>query len=156
MEGGQRVEAVEKKRHLSWAEVAQAIDTLAVCLPTQSFLPIGRIIAVARGGLVPAAMLAHRLRIQRVESIQVVGYAPTGTERNPLLEVVGQIPAPTIPFFSTVVVDDIVDTGRTQEAVVKLFPESRYVSIVARDPNTHPARAPIIESAWVVFPWEVE
>ena len=57
------------------------------------------------------------------------------------------------------IVDDLVDTGRTAQVVRKMLPEAHFATIYAK-----PAGRPLIDTfvtevsqdTWILFPWDVE
>ncbi len=57
------------------------------------------------------------------------------------------------------VVDDLVDTGRTAEILRKLIPKAHFAAVYAK-----PAGRPLVDTfitevsqdTWIYFPWDVE
>ena len=57
------------------------------------------------------------------------------------------------------IVDDLVDTGRTAQVVRKMLPEAHFATIYAK-----PAGRPLVDTfvtevsqdTWILFPWDVE
>lgn len=148
--------SAEPIRHpLSWADVEVGVATLADQYACRKTYPKGfeRIVAVARGGMIPAVMLAHRLDVPIVESVQIQGY--NGTQRQKHLVILGPVPARSADSGhqdTTLVVDDITDSGRTLELLKRHFPHAHHCTLVGRK-KEDPA-AILIPDAWVVFPWE--
>jgi xanthine phosphoribosyltransferase len=158
---------------LGWERVEAFARQLADALSAQA--PRGgwrRVIAVARGGWIPAVLLASRLGIPRWESAQVSLYRGRRAGARPRL--VGTAPAPArsrAAEGATLVVDDVVDSGRTLRWVGRRYPGARLCALVARCPvDTAPAPAGAKErslgegltawvgevlptSGWVLFPW---
>lgn len=132
--------------HLSWFDIIKGVERMEEMAPGPA---LRRIIAVARGGLTPAHMLAHRLKIRRVETILIYARNPDGT----------QLDFPVVQGFppaeenGTVIVEDIVDTGRTYETLRRLYPETPMLSLVSRKRDVKGV-IEVPDGAWVVFPWE--
>lgn len=144
---------------VSWPDVDLAVRKIADSITQRrAHDPFTRIIAVARGGMVPAVMLAHRLCVPVIESVQVIGY--DGTQRLDIASVTVTRKTPDRKAEdgredTTLVVDDIIDTRRTRAIVQTMYPQSDFTSLVGRslkDP------CPLIfkPGVWIVFPWEQE
>lgn len=145
-----------KTRKVQWDEIHDAVEKIARRLAFESargdIAAIRRVIGVARGGCVPAVMVAHALGVTAFESVQVQAYADQ--RRLDMLGLPDHLPSASFMGSedSTLVVDDIIDTGRTRSFLRYHYPKAVYVSLVARDPSMG---APIVEPfAWVHFPWE--
>lgn len=138
-------------RHLSWQDVDAACDYIARMHPRTE-----RILAVARGGLVPAAIIAHKLNIKRIASVQCMSY--TDQQRGQLV-LVGDLPS-HMNSATTLVVDDIWDTGKTLALVSEAYPRAcRAVLVAKQQPyRAQPERLTAAQHDttpdWVVFPWE--
>lgn len=82
-------------RHISWARFTEVMDDLSERIIIHSETsPINKILYLARGGMVPAAMLAHSLGVTTVKQMEF------GAQ---------------FDFFDddVLIVDDILDTGHT-------------------------------------------
>lgn len=118
------------------------------------------IIAITRGGLVPAALVARELDIRLVDTICVVSYAATTGggaanvqgEATVLKGVAGD-------GEGYLLIDDLVDTGRTAQVVRKLLPKAYFATLYAK-----PAGRPIVDlcvkefkqNKWIHFPWDID
>jgi hypoxanthine phosphoribosyltransferase len=79
------------------------------------------IVGITRGGLIPAAVLAHRLQIptERVETINWSSrFVP---------ERIYAVHSYDLPIL---IVDDIVDTGYTQQEILEVLPRAKYASLI--------------------------
>ena len=76
------------------------------------FAPWKGMVAVTRGGLVPAAIIARALDIRLIETVCVIGYDPNDYDPRRANEVtVVKPPARVADGDGWLVVDDVVDTG---------------------------------------------
>lgn len=112
-----------------------------------------RLITVARGGLVPAAIIARELDIHLVDTICISSYtmktqgAASILKRPDLAGVDG----------SWLIVDDLVDTGGTAKIVRDMFVGAHFATVYAK-----PAGRPMVDTfvtevsqdTWVLFPWD--
>ena len=150
--------APQKQFPVSWEELHRNAKALAWRL-----LDIGAwkgIIAVTRGGLVPAAIVARELDIRVIETVSVVGYHyddsnPQQAEETRIVKQAANVGDGT----GWLVIDDLVDTGRTVEVLRRLFPKAHYAAVYAK-----PMGRPLIDTfitevsqdTWIYFPWDVE
>ncbi len=118
------------------------------------------IIAITRGGLVPAALVARELEIRLVDTICVSSYAaPAGGEAAHAqgeVTLLKGVPGDGAGFL---LIDDLVDTGRTAAVVRRLLPKAYFATLYAK-----PAGRPIVDTCvkefkqdkWIHFPWDIE
>ena len=127
-----------KHADLSWKEVerltARLATNLAGCIGGEQDQPsFDRVIGVARGGLIPAALLATLLDVKCVETIQVCLYE--GSRRLPEPRVTGVRPASAGPSGDpkrTILVDEILDSGTTLTLLRELYPEACMAVLLGR------------------------
>jgi xanthine phosphoribosyltransferase len=117
------------------------------------------IVAISRGGLVPAAIIARSLNIRVVETVSVVAYDPHSTGNEELL---GQPKVTKLPDFAGdgdgfLIVDDLVDTGTTARVVRAMLPKAElavvYAKPAGRDLADHVLKE-VTQDTWIVLPWE--
>ena len=116
---------MEYKVHLTWEQV----DTLVTILKNKVLdkLPeIGSVMGIARGGLIPAVMLSHKLGVPYTNLV-----AP-----------------------NTLVVDDICDSGKTIKEAPGVYTATlHYKKSAIVKPSVY-ASLLLNESQWIVYPWE--
>ena len=111
------------------------------------------IVAITRGGLIPAAIVAREMECRLIETVSVAAYdeETLGTAR--LLKP----PAAAGDGEGFVIVDDLVDTGTTARLVRELLPRAHFATVYAK-----PAGKPIVDTfvidvpqeTWILFPWD--
>ena len=140
------------KIHYSWRDVETAIDQLVISIEKDEH-GFDTILAIARGGLVPAAMLSHRLEIKEIKCVHASYYK--GTERKIALHLLYPIPH-LKETAQVLIVDDIVDTGITLWTVFNNVNNYRKSAVLVQKTNASiwPDYCPNVEVKWVVFPWE--
>jgi xanthine phosphoribosyltransferase len=118
------------------------------------------IIAITRGGLVPAALVARELEIRLVDTICVSSYAaPAGGEAAHAQGTVTLLKGVPGDGDGFLLIDDLVDTGRTAAVVRRLLPKAYFATLYAK-----PAGRPIVDTCvkefkqdkWIHFPWDIE
>ncbi|RKW70678.1 phosphoribosyltransferase [Galactobacter caseinivorans] len=151
---------LDGKEVLTWDLFGTAGRELAQTIADSGFEP-EIIIAVARGGLLPAGHLSYALGVKLSDAINVEFYTDVATT----------LPDPVLlePLLDTnalkgkrlLVVDDVADSGRTLALVLELLSqqgaECRSAVIYAKsasvvDPDYVWRRT----DEWIVFPWSDE
>jgi xanthine phosphoribosyltransferase len=118
------------------------------------------IIAVTRGGLVPATIVARELDIRIIETVSVIGYSPDDSNPSQAdkVQIVKQ-PANVGDGEGWLVVDDLVDTGRTFVALREMLPKAHFAVIYAKPSGMSVVDTFVTEvsqETWIYFPWDIE
>lgn len=136
---------------ISWTEIERDSRILAEWL--QAGPPIKGLIAIARGGLIPAALLARELDVRMVETIAVATYQGQQASRPRLIKPA----AVSDEGEGWVFVDDLVDRGLTAKFVRNLLPRARFVCLYAK-PEGRPFADYVVtefpQDSWLRFAWE--
>ena len=138
---------------VTWDQLHRDARTLAQAV--MGFGPYRGIVAVTRGGMVPAAIVARELECRLVETISVVTYAEeAGTAGAPR---VLKPPAAAADGAGFLIVDDLVDSGETARAVRASLPAARFGCLYAK-PAGRPFAdiyvAEVPQDTWILFPWD--
>lgn len=145
-----------QKLKLSWDTVKDGIDALAYMVsPCSPKLIVG----ISRGGLIPATLLSHKLNIPMV-TITARAYEGTRRTLEKPIRVMGW--DPRYDLQSTLVIDDILDSGATIEAIryntnVTAQTSFMFASLVNKRPTMNSRNiffAQVPKDVWVQFPWE--
>jgi xanthine phosphoribosyltransferase len=136
----------------SWHEMHRESTDLAERVALHG--PWRGLIAVSRGGLVPAAIVARVLDIRLIETICIASY--DGQEKG-ALEVIKPAPAAAGKGSGWLLVDDVADSGATAAEARQMLPEAHYAALYAK-----PAGKPFVDTflrevdqdVWIDFPWD--
>lgn len=136
---------------VSWEELHRNARALAWRLLELG--PFEAIVAVTRGGLVPAAIVARELDVRLVDTVCVASYEHKDHGEAKILKPVEGDGA------GCLIVDDLVDTGRTARIVRQMLPKAHFATVYAK-----PAGRPLVDTfvtevsqdTWILFPWDVE
>lgn len=138
----------------SWAEVDAAVNMLAIHirgLPTLKGL-----LALERGGLIPGVMLSHRLGLPLLTA-KTTSYDEFN-QQQPLQSYIPPLSHKQIVMDGMqnwLLVDDIIDTGKTLEHVRDLYPIMPMCALITKKPKAQALTyANVPASVWVTFPWE--
>ena len=136
---------------VSWEELHRNAKALAWRLAGSG--PWKGIVAVTRGGLVPAAVVARELELRLIDTLCLASYDDRQQgEMTVLKRVEGD-------GEGWLIIDDLVDTGRTAKAVREMLPRAHFATIYAK-----PAGRPLVDTfitevsqdTWILFPWDIE
>lgn len=136
---------------VSWDELHRNGRALAWRLNEK--MPFKGVLAITRGGLVPAAIVARELNIRVIDSISVASYDHKDQGGIKVLK-----PA-TIEGDGEgwLIVDDLVDTGTTARVVRDLYPAAHFATVYAKPAGRDLVDTYITEvsqDTWIVFPWD--
>jgi xanthine phosphoribosyltransferase len=126
--------------------------------------PFAGVVAITRGGLIPAAIIARELDVRLVETVSIVAYAAdsSGTlaeEEKSAAPVVIKPPAAAGDGTGFLVVDDLVDTGATARVVRALLPRAHFAAVYAKPAGRGTVDSFVTEvsqDTWILFPWDTE
>lgn len=116
-------------------------------------VPARGIVAITRGGLIPAAIVARELDCRLIECVSVATYE----EEEMLGPRVIKAPEAAGDGTGWLVVDDLVDTGTTMRVVRELLPNAHFASIYAKPRGRALVETWITEvsqDTWIMFPWD--
>lgn len=140
---------------VSWEALHAGARALARRLAEKG--PWTGIVAVARGGLVPAAIVARELGIRKVETVCVASYDDRVRGEVSLLSDPAALRRTCGDGSGWLVIEDIADTGNTLQAVREILPRAHFAALYAK-----PAGRPFVacfvtevdQESWVLFPWD--
>lgn len=144
--------AAVKIHSCSWHEMHRDATDLAVRL--RALGSFHGIIAIARGGLVPAAIIARVLDIRLIETLCITSY--DGQVKGPL-SVLKTAPGQVGDGAGWLLVDDVADSGSTVKAARRMLPLAHYTTLYVK-----PAGRPLVDTylrevaqgVWIDFPWD--
>ena len=116
------------------------------------------VVAVTRGGLIPAAIIARELDLRLVESVSIQTYhGDTAQARTD--PVVTKFPTAAGDGTGFLVIDDLVDTGTTAKVVRALLPKAHFAAVYAKPegkPLVDDYVTEVSQDTWILFPWDTE
>ena len=107
-----------------------------------------------RGGLFPAAVLARELEIRWIDTICVASYDEESRDSKASI-----LKIPEGDGEGVLVVDDLVDSGRTGRIIRELMPKAYFVTMYAKPKGQEVVDdfvVPVDQDVWILFPWEAE
>lgn len=150
--------STQKFYPVTWDELHRNGKALAWRLLEKG--PWKGIVAITRGGLVPAAIVARELDVRIVETVSVVGYHADDTHPQATAEAKVLKQAANVgDGEGWLVVDDLVDTGRTLEVLRKMMPKAHFATVYAKPmgkPLVDTFVTEVSQDTWIYFPWDIE
>jgi hypoxanthine phosphoribosyltransferase len=145
---------------ISWAEVERLCQRLGGLIRDSGYRP-DLVIAIGRGGYVPARLLCDYMHIMGLTSIKIEHYL-SGANRQEEAVIRHPLKA-DIRGLRVLVVDDVNDTGDTLEAAMQHLqtfqPGEIRTAVMHHKVLTHfeedYSAEKIIKWRWLIYPWAV-
>lgn len=135
-------------------------DSRALAWRLAGIGPFDAVVAIARGGLVPAAIVARELNIRTVETVAVKSY---DHQNKGGIQVLKPISQPVLDIAKNggkvLIVDDLVDTGSTARVVREMLPGAHFATVYAKPMGRDLVDTFITEvsqDTWIFFPWDLD
>jgi len=146
----------EKAFHVSWEQLHR--DARALAWRLAELEPFSAVVAITRGGLVPAAIVARELDLRVVETISIASYDAENKQGN--LKILKAISAEIMKNGGAgiLIVDDLVDTGATVRIVRDLLPNAHVATVYAKPlgrPYVDSFMTEVSQDTWIYFPWDL-
>ncbi|MCB6176756.1 xanthine phosphoribosyltransferase [Rhodobacter sp. Har01] len=149
----------EKGFHVSWDQIHRDARALAWRLDGKGPGEGGAwraVVAITRGGLVPAMIVARELDIRVIDTISVRSYSHQSQTEARVIK------APQADLMGDgtgiLVVDDLVDSGKTLELVRRLYPAAQFATVYAKPlgkPQVDTYVTEVSQDTWIFFPWDM-
>lgn len=148
----------EKGFHVSWDQIHRDARALAWRLdghgPNEGTWKA--VVAITRGGMAPAMIVARELDIRTVDTISVKSYdhqsqSSAKVLKHPDSAMMGD-------GSGVLVIDDLVDSGKTLELVRELYPNAHYATVYAKpsgEPQVDTFITGVSQDTWIFFPWDM-
>ena len=117
------------------------------------------VIGITRGGLVPATIVARELGVRVIDTVCVVSY---DHQTQGVLKVLKGVSEETAKLGGgtgkgLLIVDDLVDTGKTARVVRDLLPDAHFATVYAKPmgrPLVDTFITEVSQDTWIFFPWD--
>lgn len=110
------------------------------------------IVAITRGGLIPAAILARELDLRLIDTVCLISY-DWQKKTNDMTVLKGVEGDGT----DMLLVDDLVDTGRTAKVAREMLPNAHFATVYAKPegrPMVDTYITEVSQDTWILFPWD--
>ncbi|MDX6750244.1 xanthine phosphoribosyltransferase [Geminicoccaceae bacterium 1502E] len=136
---------------VSWDQLHR--DAKALAWRLAEIGPFRGIIAITRGGLVPAHIIARELDVRVIDTICISTYDEQRQRESAILKRVEG------DGLGWLIVDDLVDTGTTGKIVREMLPRAHFATVYAKPAGREVVDTFITEvsqDTWILFPWDTE
>jgi xanthine phosphoribosyltransferase len=148
----------EKGFHVSWDQIHR--DSRALAWRLDGHGPEDgawkAVVAITRGGMAPAMIVARELGIRLVDTISVKSYDHQDQTKAKVLNAPDE--AMMGDGTGVLIVDDLVDSGKTLELVRSLFPKAHFATVYAKPkgrPQVDTFITEVSQDTWIFFPWDM-
>lgn len=136
---------------VSWDEIQTLCHDLAHTVLSRGIVH-ERVLAITRGGLFPAGLLARELDIRRIETVGVVAYDDQTAG-------IAKLVKEAHPEFleNTLIVDDLADTGTTIDFLRPLTRDCTFATVFVKPqgkPKVDLFAREVPQETWIRFPWD--
>jgi xanthine phosphoribosyltransferase len=146
----------QKSFPVSWDQFHR--DARALAWRLSGAGPFRAVVAVTRGGLVPAAVVARELGIRVIETVCVASYEYDKQGEIQVLKSISRDLTEQAGGAGVLIVDDLVDTGATARVVREMLPKAHFATVYAK-----PAGRPLVDTfvtevsqdTWIYLPWDM-
>jgi xanthine phosphoribosyltransferase len=150
-------ESARKPFPVSWDQFHR--DARALAWRLNGAGPFQALVAVTRGGLVPAAIVAREIGLRVIDTLCVASYDHTTQGEMQVLK--GLSDAVTKlggeGGEGLLIVDDLVDTGQTARVVRRIAPKAHIAAVYAKPmgkPLVDTFITEVSQDTWIFFPWD--
>ena len=146
----------QKAFPVSWDQFHRDARALAWRLAASG--PFTGLVAITRGGLVPAAIIARELDLRIIETVCIASYDDHKNQSG--LRVLKSLASEmtTGDGSGMLVVDDLVDTGKTAKVVREMLPKAHFATVYAKPlgrPLVDTFITEVSQDTWIYFPWDM-
>ncbi len=137
---------------VSWTEVHCMTKKLSSVL-RDAGQDWSRVIAVTRGGMIPACLVAQDLGIRVIDTVSVKSYDHQNQSAAEVLKKLENIGTGA----GCLIVDDLSDTGNTFKALRAMYPDATYACLYVKPqgkPQADFYAAEVTQDTWIYCPWE--
>lgn len=141
----------QKNFPVTWEELHRSAKALAWRLLEKG--PWKGIVAITRGGLVPAAIVARELEVRLIDTICIASYDDRNQGQLSVLK------GASSDGTGWLIIDDLVDTGRTAKTVREMMPRAHFAAVYAKPAGrllVDTFVTEVSQDTWILFPWDVE
>ena len=147
----------EKVFPVSWDQFHR--DARALTWRLHEAGPFEAIVCITRGGLVPAAIVARELNVRVIETICIASYHDYKNQGDiKVMKGVGpEVMALRAQGKGVLIVDDLVDTGKTARVVREILPAAHFATVYAKPmgrPLVDTFITEVSQDTWIYFPWD--
>lgn len=142
---------MEEKLFINWDDFHKHTKQLAQDLLSKR--KFNRIVAISRGGLIPAGILAYEMNIRDCDVVNISGYDDNIKREDAKIE--QKLNLSNVDE-QTLFIDDLSDSGRTIAIIRRQYPTAHVACVYVKPNSATPPDSFYgkLPDKWVVFPWD--
>ena len=147
----------EKNFPVSWDQFHR--DSRALAWRLAEAGPFEAMVCITRGGLVAAAVVARELNVRMIETVCISSYHNYTSQGD--LKVIKSVSPEILALKAkgkkVLIVDDLVDTGKTARMVREILPGAHFATVYAKPlgrPLVDTFVTEVSQDTWIYFPWD--
>jgi xanthine phosphoribosyltransferase len=147
--------AAQKAFPVSWDQFHR--DARALAWRLNGAGPFQSIVCITRGGMVAAAVVARELGIRVIETVCVSSYEHAAQGDLQVLKTIAADVVGVDHGKGVLIVDDLVDTGKTARIVRDMIPNAHFATVYAKPmgrPMVDTFVTEVSQDTWIYFPWD--
>ena len=136
---------------VSWDQLHR--DARALAWRLAELGPWQSIVAVTRGGLVPATVVARELDIRLIDTVCISSYDHQDQRSAQVLKPVSG------DGEGVLIIDDLADTGATARIVREMLPKAHFACVYTKPAGrgeAHTFVTEVSQDTWIFFPWDTD
>ena len=149
----------EKAFPVSWDQFHR--DARALTWRLNDVGPFKAIVCITRGGLVPAAIVSRELEVRLIDTVCIASYHDYKSQGD--TDVIKEISPDVLAIGGEggkdiLIVDDLVDTGKTAQIVREMLPKAHFATVYAKPkgrPLVDTFVTEVSQDTWIYFPWDL-
>lgn len=144
----------QKSFPVSWDQLHRDSRALAWRLMSTKWRAI---VSITRGGLVPAAIVARELDLRLIDTVCVSSYDYKDQGGMNILKPVTK--EQYGEGEDVLIVDDLVDTGKTAKVVRGMLPKAHFATVYAKPegrPMVDTFVTEVSQDTWIYLPWDMD
>ncbi len=157
VDGEKGMEPQNKSFPVTWDQFHRDSRALAWRLNEEG--PFSAMVAITRGGLVPAAIVAREINIRLIETVSVKSYDHQSQGNIEVLKPIADLVLTGAASGKVLIVDDLVDTGATARVVRDMLPGAHFATVYAKPMGRKLVDTFVTEvsqDTWIYFPWDLD
>lgn len=143
---------MDTKIYINWNDFHKDVKTLVDKIKASQNV-FTKIVAVSRGGLIPAGIIAYELDIRSCDLINMSSYDGDNQRNDSEIELDSHL---SELGSDSLIIDDLADSGRTFRMLREKFPLAKFACVYTKPKGSDSAdySAVPLPDNWVVFPWD--
>jgi xanthine phosphoribosyltransferase len=141
---------------VSWDQFHR--DCRALAWRLSDLGPFSAMVTITRGGLVPAAIVARELAIRVIETLSIASYHSEQQQGELAILKDMREEFRRDGGAGILVIDDLVDTGKTARVMRNLLPKAHFATVYAKPlgrPLVDTFITEVSQDTWIYFPWDL-